>query len=441
MNKYGLGLGALIGACTLLLAPAYAQTDVDQTETEAVPISVQEVVTSYADLAQAAYEDSVRTAQELKVTIETLLDDPTEENLEVARTAWKVARIPYLQTEVFRLGTSEELAWESRVNGWPLDEGFIDYVDAAYLAQDSDNPLYAANVLAAPEIEIAGNSISLSRITQDVLTDLSAAAELGNNIPTGYHAIEFLLWGQDDNSRVEPTGDDDFQVGGARPATDFADEECTNNNCDRRGEFLFSAINLLISDLEEMASNWQVTGVAREDMIDNPEAGLAAMLSGMASLSYGDLAGNQLKRALLLGNAEAEQDDFSDYTYAAHLFDARGVVNVYFGEYFAMDNSVTTGASLSALLAQDDADLDEEMRVKLSVTMVRLRLMVTRARSTENYDQMLLQGNESGNAVIQATVDSLLDQTRTIEKIARVLGVENLDVAGSDSLDNPDAVF
>ncbi len=436
MNNSALRMGAAFAACFLLLAPANAQLDA-----EVGPVSVSDVVASYADLAQAAYEDSVRTAQELKGAIETLLGDPTEENLEEARTAWKAARIPYLQTEVFRLGTPEELDWERKVNGWPLDEGFIDYVDASYLAQDSDNPFYAANVLAAPEIEIDGKSISLSRITPDVLIDLSAAAEVGNNIPTGYHAIEFLLWGQDDNSPVEPTGDDDFQVGGTRPATDFADETCTNGNCDRRGEFLFSAVNLLISDLEEMANNWQVTGAARESIIDNPEAGLAEILSGMASLSYGELAGNQLKRALLLGTAEAEQDDFSDYTYAAHLFDARGVVNVYFGEYFAMDNSVTTGASLAGLLAQNNPDLDEEMRIKLSVTMVRLRLMVTRARSIENYDQMLLEGNEDGNAIIQAAVDSLLDQTVTIRKIASALGVDNLVVAGADSLDNPDAVL
>ena len=214
---------------------------------------------------------------------------------------------------------------------------------------------------------------------------------------TGYHAIEFLLWGQDGNSPVEPTGDDDFQVGGTRPATDFADDACTNGNCDRRGEYLFSAVNLLISDLEEMASNWQVTGVARENIIDNPQEGLAAMLSGMASLSYGDLAGNQLKRSILLGDPEAEQDDFSDYTYAAYLFDARGVVNVYFGEYFAMDNSVATGASLAQLLAQSDTVLDEEMRIKLSITMVRLRLMVTRARTIENdYTIGRASGRERG---------------------------------------------
>ncbi|HHG88990.1 MAG TPA: peptidase [Devosia sp.] len=441
MNRFGLGLSAIVASFIMLLAQAGAQTDTTQSQTEATPVSVREVVVSYTDLAQAAYEDSVRTAQDLKSAIETLLDEPTEENLEEARTAWKVARIPYLQTEVFRLGTPRESEWERRVNGWPLDEGFIDYVDAAYMAQDSDNPYYTANVLAASEIEVAGKIIPLSRITQEVLKDLSAAAEQGNNFPTGYHAIEFLLWGQDDNSPVEPTGDDDFQVGGVRPASDFADEGCTNGNCDRRGEFLFSAVNLLISDLEEMASDWQVTGVSRENMIDDPEAGLATILSGMASLSYGELAGNQLKRALLLGNAEAEQDDFSDYTYAAHLFDARGVVNVYFGEYFAMDNSVTSGASLSDLVVQKDAELDMEMRIKLSVAMVRLRLMVTRARTIENYDQMLLKGNDDGNAVIQATVDSLLDQTQTIKKIARTLGVENLVVAGSDSLDNPDAVL
>jgi putative iron-regulated protein len=57
------------------------------------------------------------------------------------------------------------------------------------------------------------------------------------------------------------------------------------------------------------------------------------------------------------------------------------------------------------------------------------------------YDQMLAEGNESGNAMIQAAVDALVAQTRTIEQAVRALGLDQLAFEGSDSLDNPEAVF
>ena len=38
-------------------------------------------------------------------------------------------------------------------------------------------------------------------------------------------------------------------------------------------------------------------------------------------------------------------------------------------------------------------------------------------------------------------VTTLIDQTRTIERITAALGVDGIAIEGSDSLDNPEAVF
>jgi putative iron-regulated protein len=423
-------LGALAFVVGAALVPAKAQTSV-----ETSPVELTDIAANYADLAQAGYEDALRTAQDLQTAIETLLDEPNADNLEAARTSWRIARVPYLQTEIFRFGNPLVAQWEQRVNAWPVDEGLIDYVGADYGSQSDANPLYTANIIANTQITVEGKSVDISRLSPEVIASLQGAAGVKTNVTTGYHAIEFLLWGPDDNAPVEMVEGDELQSGGTRLATDFSIQDCTNSNCERRREYLFSAVKLLISDLEEMVGNWQVTGEARRAITENPEAALVTMLSGMASLSYGELAGEHMQAGLDAADAELEQDDFSDYTYAAHLFDARGVVNVYLGEFFAIDGSTVTGPSLADYLVQTDPALDEEMRVKLSVTMARLRMLVNEARDVQNYDQMIAVGNDKGNGLIQAGIDSLVDQTRTIEKIAAALGIEQLPIKGSDLLE------
>jgi putative iron-regulated protein len=57
------------------------------------------------------------------------------------------------------------------------------------------------------------------------------------------------------------------------------------------------------------------------------------------------------------------------------------------------------------------------------------------------YDQMLERGNERGEALIMAGVNGLIDQTRTIERIVTALDLDQIAFEGSDSLDNPSAVF
>ncbi|MEM7073327.1 MAG: peptidase, partial [Pseudomonadota bacterium] len=57
------------------------------------------------------------------------------------------------------------------------------------------------------------------------------------------------------------------------------------------------------------------------------------------------------------------------------------------------------------------------------------------------YDQMISEGNEAGNMVIQAIVDALVVQAGAIETAMAPLGISRIEFEGSDSLDNPEAVF
>ena len=397
----------------------------------------EQVLETYGDIAHAAYEDSLITAQTLDQAIARLIDNPSERNLLAARAAWLDARAPYQQTEAYRFGNPIVDDWEGKVNAWPLDEGLIDYVDEGLYGSTNDqNAFYAVNVVANPELKAAGKSIDASTIDAQLLRELHEVDEIEANVATGYHAIEFLLWGQDLNGTAAGAG--------GRPWTDFAaGDACTHGNCDRRGAYLKAASELMISDLREMVANWAPGGPAREALTaDGAQQGVSMILTGLGSLSYGELAGERMKLGLLLHDPEEEHDCFSDNTHNSHYYDAMGIRNVYTGRYVRVDGSVVSGPSVADLVAAKDGELDTALRKELSETMHAMSRMKAAADSREmSYDQMIGEGNDDGNALVQKAIDALVTQTRSIERAVATLGLDSIEFEGSDSLDNPTAVF
>ncbi|HTV71566.1 MAG TPA: imelysin family protein [Rhizobiaceae bacterium] len=393
------------------------------------------VVKTYADIAHAEYEDALITAKALDTAVDALIAKPSAETLEAAKTAWKAARVPYQQTEVYRFGNAIVDDWEGRVNAWPLDEGLIDYVDAGYGTESDENSLYTANVIANASIEINGEKVDASKITPQFLSEtLQEAGDIEANVATGYHAIEFLLWGQDLNG----TG----PGAGKRPHTDFDTANCTGGNCDRRAAYLAAASDLLVTDLEEMVANWAEGGAARKGLVEgDPKAGISTILTGMGSLSYGELAGERMKLGLLLHDPEEEHDCFSDNTHVSHLQDAVGIRNVYQGSYTRIDGSKVEGPSLSALVKETNAALDTELSGKLDATVAKMEAIQAKAVAGESYDQQIGEGNAEGNAAVQAAIDALVDQTKSIERAVAALKLDAIAFEGSDSLDSPDKVF
>ena len=397
--------------------------------------STADVIDTYADIAQAKYEDSLTAAQRLKDAVYALVAAPSAEGLTAARMAWLAARVPYQQTEVYRFGNAIVDDWEGKVNAWPLDEGLIDYVDGAYGGPTDENMLAALNVIANPTFTLSGSEIDAAMITPALLEEtLHEADGVEANVATGYHAIEFLLWGQDLNGHGPGAGD--------RPYTDFVQGDgCTGGNCDRRAEYLTAAMDLLISDLEWMAAQWVEGGEARATLAADPDAGIVAMLTGMGSLSYGEQAGERMRLGLMLNDPEEEHDCFADNTHNSHYYVGAGIQNVYLGEYVRIDGSLVSGASLADLVAATNADLDTEMRSRLADTMRALGQIKTAAEAGFAYDQMLERGNAAGEALIMGGVNGLIAQTQSIERIVAALELDTIEFEGSDSLDNPSAVF
>ena len=393
--------------------------------------SPAQVVDTYANIAEATYGDSLTAARVLREALGTLVAQPSEETL---AAAWIESRIPYQQSEAFRFGNPIVDDWEGRVNAWPLDEGLIDYVDAESYGESEENLLYTANVIANSQITIGGTVLDATTITPALLQDLHEADGIEANVSTGYHAIEFLLWGQDLNGTGPGAGN--------RPWTDYANgDACTNDHCDRRAAYLLAAGDLLIADLEEITAAWGAEGEARAAVTADPNAGLLAMLTGLGSLSYGELAGERMKLGLMLHDPEEEHDCFSDNTPASHYYDGVGIRNVYLGSYTRTNGDVVSGPSLSALVAAKDAAVDTQLKAELDDSVAKLGAIKEASAKGLAYDQMLAPGNAEGEALIMGAVDALVTQTASIERAVSVLGLSKVEFEGSDSLDNPNAVF
>ncbi|AGB42548.1 peptidase [Mesorhizobium sp. B2-3-14] len=425
--RYGSRLVA-IGATALLTAavfvlPAKAQTD------------AKAVIKTYSDIALAKYEDSLTTARTLDKAVDALLANPSAETLNAARDAWKAARVPYQQTEVYRFGNKVVDDWEGEVNSWPLDEGLIDYVAKSYGTESDANSLYTANVIANKEIEINGKKIDAATLSPEFLSGtLQQAGGIEANVATGYHAIEFLLWGQD----LHGTG----PGAGERPYTDYDLKNCTGGNCDRRAQYLKSATDLLVSDLQKMVNDWKEDGAARKNLVDGePNTAISIIFTGMGSLSYGELAGERMKLGLLLHDPEEEHDCFSDNTYNSHLYDAVGIRAAYHASYTRLDGTVVSGPSVHDMVKAADPAIDKELSDKLDVSVAKMEAIKARALAGEAYDQQIAEGNTAGNATVQAAIDALIDQTKSIERAVGALKLNNIAFEGSDSLDAPDKVF
>jgi putative iron-regulated protein len=196
-----------------------------------------------------------------------------------------------------------------------------------------------------------------------------------------------------------------------------------------------------VSDLQEMVDNWTPDGAATKNVEADPKAGLVAILTGMGSLSYGELAGERMKLGLVLHDPEEEHDCFSDNTYNSHLNDAIGIAAAYTGNYTRVDGTKMKGPSLHDLVAAKDKKLDKEMTGKLDTTLKAMNVMAKRGQNVEKYDQMIGEGNKKGNAVVQAAIDGLVDQTKSVQRVIASLDLGTVELEGSDSLDNPSAVF
>jgi putative iron-regulated protein len=350
------------------------------------------VIANYAALVAENYKQSLLDAKDLQIAIGALLENPSQKAMNTARNAWLNARTSYLQTEAFRFyegpidfvdeKTGEE-GPEGRLNAWPMNEGFIDYVEG--------NP--KAGIINDSSIEVTAASIR----EKDQVEDEA-------DVTTGFHAIEFLLWGQD----MDPTAP------GNRPYTDFVGGK---DNNDRRRLYLKTITEMLVADLEWLVTAWNSSDpdsyAATFKEYSDREA-LGRILTSLATLSEFELALERIATGLDSGDQEDEQSCFSDNTLNDIIFDQRGIRNVYFGSYGSVN-----GAGLNDLIGDLAPDLNDRMITALNQTDAAI--------SSLNYpfDSILSSGpNSQSRAEAEAVITALQAQADVIKDIGKLLGVK-----------------
>jgi putative iron-regulated protein len=351
------------------------------------------VVSNYCCLMSAQYEDSLNLARRMQSSIESFVAKPTPEGMLAARTAWIQCRQIYIQTEVGRFYDGPIEAVEGLINAWPIDENYIDYTDS-----ESD-------------AGIINQTKKFPQITRDLIADNN---EKGGekNISTGFHAIEFLLWGQDF----------DENGAGKRSHLDFIE---SNEGCGRtalrRREYLRVVTSLLIEHLTGVESQWssKQPGNYREQLLTMPsDFALANILKGVGSLSGAELSGERLLVPYTTKQQEDEHSCFSDTTHLDLINNQVGIQNICLGSFTRADGTRINGDGLLALIEKVNAPLAATLKRQLEESLAALKAIPL------PFDRAILgRDTDAGRVAIKKAIDCLNAQTTSIAKAAKALDI------------------
>jgi putative iron-regulated protein len=350
------------------------------------------VTRQYANVVAASYDDSLTSALAMQRAVQAFVAAPSADTLASARKAWLDAREWYGQTEAYRFYSGpidDAKGPEGDLNSWPLDEAYIDYVKGK------------------PNAGLINNRKAvISKAT------LAKANTRGGeeNVSVGWHAVEFLLWGQD--LRADGAGDRSFE--------DYLDGKAPN--ADRRRQYLLAVTDLVIDDLRSLQKAWAPG--ARNYRAAFEKGGIESvrkMIVGMGSLSRGELAGQRLETAMNTQDQEDEHSCFSDNTHRDIVNNALGIENVWFGRFKRLDGSQLQGASLNELVAKADAGV-------ASRTAEHISASVAAANGIHApFDQEILGAKDApGRQRVQKTIDSLVQQSKDLADAASALGIKRL---------------
>jgi putative iron-regulated protein len=349
----------------------------------------QAVLANYAEIVSESYGDALATAKKLQSAVNVLLASPSAESLEAARQAWLSAHQTYSFTEAYRFYDGPIDQTEALVNSWPIDENYIDYI--------KDDP-------QAGIINDASNFPTLSR---ELIISLNEK-EGKKNVSTGFHAIEFLLWGQ-------PGG-----AGGAgdRSWRDYAEGA---KNAERRRVYLRLVTDLLVEHLQTLASAWaagDAHNYRAQFLALEPDAALANVLKGMGALSGPEMSGERLTSAYVTKEREEQQDCFSDSTCQDLINDAIGIQNVFLGHYTGLQGRRISGPGVVDLLMRLDPQFAGKLKAQMEASILSARNI------PQPFDKAILGANTAPNRMaIKNAIVAFQTESDLIAQAAKVLSI------------------
>ena len=355
---------SIISLCTLFLIGVIACKKEDT-----IPTEKAEATANYANMVSAAYEDSYNTAVILKQKIDAFVATPTAANFDACKEAWKAARVPYGQTECFRFydGPIEEV--EGLINAWPMDENFIDYVQGN------------ANT------GLINDPTKYPTISKQVLSDLNESIS-ETSIFTGYHAVEFLLWGQDLSTTSA----------GQRPYTDYLSTGGTAKNQARRGQYLKAVTELLVENLATVRDEWKTGGAYRTEFTTKfpIDTVVTKVFTGLGKLAKGELSDERMFVAVDSKDQENEHSCFSDNTHIDILMNFQGIKNIYYGSYKRVDGTTVSGKALSDIATQLDKSKADALAAVFTDAETKIKAIPT------PFDQAILNNQDKVISAVEA---------------------------------------
>lgn len=356
--------------------------DSDSLSDDAAPMIEQ-----YAQNARDGYAASATKVHDLDAAIDAFVDDPSEESLDAARAAWIAARAPYRLTEALRFygGPIDDPADEREpsINAWPMDEAHVDYVVGNATAGIINNPDDFPTIDAATLIEanFAGGE---------------------NDVSIGFHAIEFLLWGQDRAA----------DGAGERPYTDYVDNGGTADNEDRRRQYLTVVSDLLVADLDHVAARWSAGGDYTAIFTADPIDSLTWILTGIGTLAASELSGERMLVAYDNKDQEDEHSCFSDTTRDDLIGNLAGIDAVWYGR------GTADGPGLDELVAARDAALAERMADELAAASAAMTAIPA------PFDQAILgEDTDEGRTRVREAFEAVQVVGATIVDVSEALDV------------------
>jgi putative iron-regulated protein len=341
----------------------------------------------------ANYSDSVAQIGALKAAVDAFVDGPTAEGFIACRKAWLSAHHWYGQGEVSRFYGGPIDRAQVGMNEWPIDENFIDYT------------------IGNPRGGIVNDPVGFPQITAPVL---ASADEKGvETVSTGFHAIEFLLWGQRTDQRQGP---------GTRPYTDYVDGG-TAGNQDRRRAYLRVTASMLLDDMRGIEAEWNAADTASyasRFAAGKPHDALTKIYRGLSQMAISELFYERMLDPLVSLDRKDEESCFSESTHADLVANALAVEDVYVGHYRTTAGVTLQGPSISDLVRAKAPALDAQVRAQLEAVRTAIGAI------PPPFDHAVLAAPASPeNKAVQAAVAAYQPVQSTLGQVAQLLGIVN----------------
>ncbi|HRP90196.1 MAG TPA: imelysin family protein [Edaphocola sp.] len=314
------------------------------------------VINDFVDVvAHPLYSKFEILAQNLKVAVQELSDNPTASNLDNARQAWKDVRVLWEQSEGFLIGPVDYLNYDPYLDTWPTD----------YQAMEA---LLSSN----------------TPITVEYLTGLDDPENATELTLRGFHPLEYMLWG----------------LGGNRDATTFTARE---------KEYMIALATDIHNNVKALKESWLPGTINFGEVMKNPSVtnehfhskkeALEAIANALITICDEVGADKMSVPYDPVPDSTLSESPYSHNSLADFKNNIIGARNVYLSSFEGK-----TGKSLSVLIKENNRSLDNEIKAKFDVAINSFD-----GFSTTFEDAIYNQRNQ-----VQTTLDALASLQSTI---------------------------